>query len=429
MHGKTGKTFAIDPGRLDRPPSKLLILLLVLMNGAAPIALYIFVPALPILASDFGSDISVAQMTVSLYMVGLACSQLIMGPLSDRFGRRPVLLGGLTLMVVASIGCIFAQTLPQLIAARFLQALGGASGMVISRAVIRDLYSRDRVGGMLSLVIAVMMIAQMLSPLAGGLIETALGWRAIFYVVTAGAIIVAAAIALALPETRRRGGPTSPGSFRGDVGGLFKSRAFIGYVLCQVLASAIIFTFAGGGPYVVVTQMGRTSAEYGAWFASSGFAYLLGNVFCVRFSPRYSLDKLIWFGLAMQIGGALLNLVWGVLGWNQVPSWLFITHMIIMFGNASVMANATAGAISIRPQAAGTASGMLGFTQFGIGSLCSQFGAYLGGHFATPLPLNIAIVGLAVAGAASMIFLVPRSNFVPTEELIERAESEEPPVM
>jgi MFS transporter, DHA1 family, multidrug resistance protein len=429
MHGIVGRYARIDASLRDRPPSKLLLLLLVLMNGAAPIALYIFVPALPILAQDFASDISVAQMTVSLYMVGLGCSQLIMGPLSDRFGRRPVLLGGLTLMVIASIGCIFAQTLPQLIAARFFQALGGASGMVISRAVIRDLYSRERVGGMLSLVIAVMMIAQMLSPLFGGLIETALGWRAIFYVVTAGAVIVAAAIALALPETRRRGGSTAPGSFRGDVGALFTSRAFIGYVLCQVLASAIIFTFAGGGPYVVVTQMGRTSAEYGAWFASSGFAYLLGNVFCVRFSPRYSLDKLIWFGLAMQICGAALNLIWGVLGWNQVPSCLFLTHMIIMFGIASVMANATAGAISIRPQAAGTASGLIGFTQFGIGSLCSQFGAYLGGHFATPLPLNIAIFGLALACAASMIFLVPRSNLVPSEELIERAESEEPPVM
>ncbi len=429
MHGIVGRYGRIDASVRDRPPSKLLLLLLVLMNGAAPIALYIFVPALPVLASDFGSDISVAQMTVSLYMVGLACSQLMMGPLSDRFGRRPVLLAGLLLMVVASIGCIFAQTLPQLIAARFFQALGGASGMVISRAVIRDLYSRDRVGGMLSLVIAVMMIAQMLSPLFGGVIETALGWRAIFYVVTAGAVIVAAAIALALPETRRRAEPESPGSFRGDVAALFKSRAFIGYALCQVLASAIIFTFAGGGPYVVVTQMGRTSAEYGAWFASSGFAYLLGNVFCVRFGPRMSLDKLIWVGLAVQIGGALLNLVWGVLGWNQVPSWLFATHMIIMFGTASVMANATAGAISIRPQVAGTASGLMGFTQFGIGSLCSQFGAYLGGHFATPLPLNIAVFGFALTCVASMIFLVPRSNLVPTEDLIERAESQEPPVM
>jgi MFS transporter, DHA1 family, multidrug resistance protein len=425
MHGLTGP----PPRRSAAPPearaTKLLLTLLVLMNGAAPVALYIFVPALPVLSSDFHSDISIAQMTVSLYMVGLACSQLIMGPLSDRFGRRPVLLGGLGLMVLASIGCIFAETLPQLIVLRFLQALGGASGMVMSRAIIRDLYSRERIGGMLSLVIAVMMIAQMLSPLFGGVIETAFGWRAIFYAVTAEAIIITAAIAIALPETRRRGDPAEAAGLRTDVKRLFGSRAFVGYVLCQVLASAIIFTVAGAGPYLVVTQMGRTSAEYGAWFATSGFAYLIGNLFCVRFSPRHALDRLIWFGLACQIAGALLNLVWGVLGWNQVPSWLFVTHMIAMFGNASVMANAAAGAISIRPQAAGTASGLMGFTQMGFGALCSQFGAWLGGHFATPLPLNIAIAGLACACAASMIFLVPRTGAVVTEALLEKAEEEE----
>ncbi len=98
-------------------------------------------------------------------------------------------------------------------------------------------------------------------------------------------------------------------SFRGDVGKLIRDRAFLGYVLCQVLASQIIFTFAGGGPYIVVTQMGRTTAEYGAWFATTGFAYLVGNLFCVRFAPRHSLEKLIWFGLALQFGGALLNLI------------------------------------------------------------------------------------------------------------------------
>ncbi|NVN87475.1 MAG: multidrug effflux MFS transporter [Rhodopseudomonas sp.] len=424
MHGMTGTPAATTTKRPDEPASRLMLLLLVLMNGAAPISLYMLVPALPVLATTFGRDISIAQMTVSLYMVGLACSQILMGPLSDRFGRRPVLLGGLTLMALASVGCIFAETLPQLIVARFLQALGGASGMVISRAIIRDLYSRDRVGGMISLVIAVMMIAQMLSPLVGGVIETGFGWRAVFYVMTAGSIAVAVLIAIALPETRRRGEPGTAG-FRGDLVSLFNSRAFFGYVLCQVLASSIIFTFAGGGPYVVVTQMGRSSAEYGAWFATSGFAYLVGNLFCVRFAPHHSLERLIWFGLALQIGGSLLNLVWGVLGYNQLPSWLFGTHMLIMVGNAFVMSNSAAGAISIRPQAAGTASGVMGFLQMGFGSLCSQFGAWLGGHFTTPVPLNIAIAVLSLACAAMMVLLVPRGGVVATEQLIEKAEEEE----
>src|SRR4051794_25376638 len=151
--------------------SKVMLALLVVITGIAPITLYMLVPVLPVLAKNFDGPISLAQMTVSLYMVGIACSQLIMGPLSDKFGRRPVLLGGISLMVAASAACMFAESLPQLIAARFFQALGGASGMVVSRAIIRDIYARDQISAKISLVIAVMMVAQMLSPLTGGLLD------------------------------------------------------------------------------------------------------------------------------------------------------------------------------------------------------------------------------------------------------------------
>ena len=424
MHGVMGKPPGAATDERGLAQSRIMLLMLVLMTGVAPISLYMLVPALPVLATNFGRDISIAQMTVSLYLVGIACSQIIMGPLSDKFGRRPVLLAGLGLMVVASIGGSFAETLPQLIAARFFQALGGASGMVISRAIIRDLYSRDRVGAMISLVIAVMMIAQMLSPLTGGLLEITFGWRAIFYFITAASLIIAVLIAIALPETR--GDRSESSGFRGDVGSLIKNRAFIGYVLCQVLASQIIFTFAGGGPYIVVTQMGRTTAEYGAWFATTGFAYLVGNL---RFAPRHSLEKLIWFGLALQLGGSLLNLVWSFAGINQAPGWLFGTQMIVMVANAFVMANASAGAISVRPEAAGTASGAMGFLQQGVGALVSQFGAYLGGHSTTTLPLTAAIFALSIACASAMFFLVPRRDVVVSEELIEKAEEEEQGMM
>lgn len=420
MHGVTGGPPAAGN---DIASSRVMLMLLVAMTGAAPISLYMLVPALPKLAAAFGRDIGIAQMTVSLYMVGIACSQLIMGPLSDRFGRRPVLLAGLSLMVLASIACAFAETLPQLIAARFFQALGGASGMVVSRAIIRDLYERERVAARISLVIAVMMIAQMLSPLTGGLLETAFGWRAIFYAITAGSVTVAAGIALALPETRRVRAAGS--GFRGDVGSLIGNRAFVGYVLCQVLASQIIFTFAGGGPYIVVTQMGRSSAEYGAWFATTGFAYLVGNLLCVRFALRHSLERLIWFGLALQLSGSVLNLAWSIAGLNAGPAWLFGTQMIVMAGNAFVMANSAAGAISVRPQAAGTASGAMGFLQQGIGALVSQLGAYLGGHSTTTLPLTAAISGISLVCAATMIFVVPRREVVVSETLIEQAEEEE----
>src|SRR5258706_9419098 len=423
MHGVTGKPPRAGQDNTALATSRMMLLLLVAMTGVAPISLYLLVPAVPVLATTFGRDISIAKMTVSLYMVGVAWLQMIMGRVADRFGRRPVLVAGIGLMVAASAACIFAETLPHLIAARFLQALGGANGMVVSRAIIRDLYSRERIGAMISLVIAVMMIAQMLSPLTGGLLETAFGWRAIFYVITAASLLIAVAIAIGLPETRRD--RVEVGGFRGDVGNLFQSRALIGYLLCQVLASQIIFTFAGAGPYVVVTQMGRSGAEYGAWFATTGFAYLIGNLFCVRFAPRHQLEKLIWFGLALQFAGSLLNLVWGLAGLNQAPSWLFGTQMLVMFANAFVMSNSAAGAISVRPEAAGTASGAMGFLQMGLGSLFSQFGAYLGGHFATPVALNAAIVVLSMACGSTMVLLVPRRDVVVSEALIEQAEEEE----
>src|ERR1700743_1919603 len=174
-------------GTLNRQPSvtaelarsKLMLMLLVVMTGIAPISLYMLVPTLPVLAKTFDSPISLAQMTVSMYMVGIALSQIIMGALSDRFGRRPVLLAGMLLMAAPSSACVFADSLPQLIAARFFQALGGASGMVVSRAIVRDLYARDQISARLSLVIAVMMVAQMLSPVTRGPLDLRLRWRAV----------------------------------------------------------------------------------------------------------------------------------------------------------------------------------------------------------------------------------------------------------
>ena len=424
-------------GMITKPPEtaaqssaahpRIMLTLLVVMTGLAPISLYLLVPALPMLATTFGTDASVVQMTVSLYMVGIACSQILLGPLSDRFGRRPVMLGGLGLAVIASLCCIFADSLPQLIIARFFQALGGASGMVISRAIIRDIYERDRVASMMSLVVGVMMIAQLLSPLTGGLIETALGWHAIFYVVAALAVAVAVGVTLALPETRPA--RVAGASFRRDVVLLVRSRAFVGYALCQVLASQIIFAFAGGGPYIVEIQMNRSSAEYGAWFATTGFAYFVGNLFCVRFSPRTSLDRLIWFGLALQLIGALLNLGWSIYGLNQIPAVLFGTQMLVMFANAAVMANSAAGALSIHPSAAGTASGAMGFLQMGIGALTSQLGAWLGGHFASTLPLTSAIAVMSLACVSTMIFLVPRRKTVVSKAMIAEAEEDEAGVM
>ena len=266
-------------------------------------------------------------------------------------------------MVVASAACIFAETLPQLIAARFVQALGGATGMVVSRAIIRDLFSRDRVGAMISLVIAVMMVAQMLSPLTGGLLDIAFGWRAIFYAITAASLIIAVAIAVALPETRRD--RLEAGGFRGDVGSLpdqprlYRLWAVPGAGLADHLYLRRRRTLHRGD------ADGPLQRRIRAWFAATGLAFLVGNLASARYSPRHQLEKLIWFGLALQFAGALLNLVLERYRAHQAPAWLFGTQMLVMFANAFVMSNSAAGAISVRPEAAGTASGAMGFLQLG----------------------------------------------------------------
>jgi len=206
----------------------------------------------------------------------------------------------------------------------------------------------------------------MLSPLTGGLLETAFGWRSIFYVITAASLAIAVAIAWALPETRRDRAEGS-GGFRGDVGSLFTSRAFIGYVLCQVLASQIIFAFRRRRTLYRGHPDGPLQRRIRRLVCDNGLC-LFDRQPVLRGASRraISLEKLIWFGLALQLAGALLNLLWGVAGLNQAPAWLFGTQMLVMFANAFVMSNSAAGAISIRPEAAGTASGAMGFLQMGM---------------------------------------------------------------
>ena len=206
MHGVTGRlsnTVTIPV----TPPSRTVLLLLVLMTGLAPVSLYMLVPTLPELATVFGRDISVAQMTVSLYMVGLAVSQIVMGPLSDRYGRRPILLGGISLMVVASIGCIFAQSLPQLIAARLLQGCAGAMMGPVGRLVLLRTTPKNELVGAMSVVTMPALLGPVVGPVLGGAIVTFVSWRWIFFLnlPIAALGVVMGTLAAILPARRAAG--------------------------------------------------------------------------------------------------------------------------------------------------------------------------------------------------------------------------------
>ncbi len=296
------------PQRAPASPIALLALLMA-MTALGPLTLNILVPAVPNLVATMNTDPATVQLTISLYLFGIAVSQLVLGPLSDRFGRRPVVIAGLAVTAAASVLAIAMSSIGGLIAARTLQAFGASSGLVIGRAIVRDLYDRERAASMIGWVTTVMVVAPMVAPLIGGLLDTAFGWEAIFVFVAVSSCAVLAWAVLALPETRPD--HITGGGMRfiaGESRELLRDRNFLGYMLAGGIATATFFAFLGGGPHLVIGIMGRSSAEYGAWFALTAFGYMIGNLIAARLSPRFGIENMIRAGIALQILGAVVSI-------------------------------------------------------------------------------------------------------------------------
>lgn len=397
-----------------RPPAQYatpwgLLTLLMAMTAIGPTALNIIVPALPKLTDIFAADAHTIQLAVSLFLVGLAVAQLVIGPLTDRFGRRPVALAGLIVTTLASLAAIVAQDAGTFILMRVLQAVGAATGVVVGRAIIRDMFDRDRSAAMIGLVATAMVVAPMISPLVGGILDTAFGWQAIFLFVAAVSIAVLAWAAMMLPETRDNH-PASVGGFLADARFLARSRIFNGYVLCAAFGSGTFFAFLGGGPHVVVTMMERSSAEYGFWFAVSSIGYMSGNFAAARLSLRHGVDRMIWTGLVVEAVGVVLSIL---LSFVPVygPSVVFLPQIITSFGNGVMLPNAIAGAVSVRPQAAGTASGVLGFMQMAIGAGFVQLGGLVLTNAQTPLPMALLMTAAVILfGLVFVLMVRPRPS-------------------
>lgn len=389
---------------MPRASSPAVTVLLCLLVALGPISTDLYLPSLPGLARAFATDVAEVQLTLSVFLAGLAGGQLVYGPLSDRFGRRPVLIVGLAIYTAASIACALAPSMELLIAARFLQSIGACAGPVIGRAVVRDVHGHEGAARILSYMSAAMVLAPAIGPILGGFLEVWLGWQANFIVLMVyGAAGLLGTLAL-LPETNagRDDMATRFGSMLASYGALMRHRAFVGYALCVAFSYSGIFSFISGSSFVLVDVIGLAPDQYGFCFATIVVGYMAGTITSGRITRRFGIDRMIVLGSVLSLASGLILVVLGWLGpWRGLAgaAAVVLPMMLFMAGTGFVNPNATAGAIGPFPRMAGAASALLGFLQMSVAALVGIGVGHLHDATARPMTTAIALAALAVVAA------------------------------
>ncbi len=379
--------------------------ILIAISTIGPLAMNIFVPSIPGLMREFSVSSGTVQLTLTIYLAGLAVSQLVYGPLSDRLGRRPVLLGGLVLYVFSSAVCASANSIEALTAARFVQALGGASGMVLSRAIVRDLHGREAAASVLGYVTMAWVLVPMFAPALGGLLDEVASWRMSFYVLSGFGSVVLLLTAWGLPETNPPTGrdPGEPIRLLSGMGALLREPVFIAYTLTLGFCSAVFFSFLAGAPFLMVEVMGYSPLDYGLWFMLISVGYMTGNFLSGRYSQRVGIDRMIGIGNGLALVGTLTMLLFGTLG-TLTPITLFGPMLFVTLGNGLTIPNGMAAAISVLPRTVGAAAGLSGFSQIGIGAAASQLTGAAQGTFSIAT-LWVMFAGAILAGVVHHVML------------------------
>jgi MFS transporter, DHA1 family, multidrug resistance protein len=379
-------------------------ILLIALTAAAPLSLQIFLPALPAIQAGFGVGAGAAQLVLSLSILANAFATLAYGPLSDRHGRRPTILVGLVLFVLGSLLSTVAPSITLLIVARIVQAVGAAAGMVLARAIVRDLYDRERSAEMIAYLTMAMVVAPMLAPLLGAILTEISGWRAIFAFVSLFALLLLWQSAVRLVETRGAGAiPLGGGSLLAGAGWLLRQGAFLAYMLQSTFSIAVFFSFIAGAPYFMIDVLDRPVTEYGLYFMLVSAGFMAGNFTAARISARTGLDRMIMAGTVLALAATAVSAALLAAGlWH--PLSLFGPMTAAAYANGLTVPNAQAGAVSVDPALAGTASGLSGFSQMFVAALVSQAVGVL--HNGTPYPM---IAFMVVCAALALLgFVLPR---------------------
>ena len=378
-----------------RPGTFALTALLAGMSAIGPLTTDMYLPSLPDIARQLSASTAEVQLTISAYLLGFAVGQILYGPVSDRHGRKPVLLVAVGIYCAASLACALSTSIDMLIVARAFQALGGSGGIVLARAIVRDLYAGVRAGRELSLIGSVMALAPVLAPIIGGALQTGLGWRAVFFVLVAAGLSGAGIVWLLLPETleTRAAEPVSLASMLQSYRVVARNPAYLAFLGLASTSYAGLFAWISGASFVLQNLYGLTPFDFGVAFALGSVGYMTGATLAARLVVRLGINGTLGIGGCAVSAGGLGMVVAVALGLTSAAS-LVLPVAVYLAGLGLVLPQAIAGAMAPFPERAGAASALLGFIQQSVAALCGAVVGSLLSETAWPLALAVAAMGL-----------------------------------
>jgi len=387
--------------------------LLTALVSLGPLSTSIYIPSMPAIGQAFSADAGQVTLTLSFFLLGFAGAQLAYGPLSDRFGRRPALMVGIGLYILAGLWAALASGIEALTAARFLQGVGACSGQVLGRAVVRDIYGPDRQARVLAYIGLALAITPALAPIIGGYVQVWLGWRANFFLLAGAGALMGLAVWARLPETSpntgrdgagKGGVGTMAGTMAGTYGALLRRADYLAYILAIAFVFSGLMAFTAVGPFLFIENLGLSPDHFGLLSLFNVGGFMVGSLIAGKISHRYGHGRMVRAGIILVlIGGG------GMTGFAMAGQFsvavIIGPMMVFLSGMGIVMPNAMAGALAPFPKAAGAASAMLGFVQMSVASVFAQAAGWL--PRGDQLPLAITILCLGVAAWAAAVFLLP----------------------
>ena len=380
---------------------------LILLSGLSALGMNIFQPSLPGMADYFQVEYRLIAQSVPFYLAASAVIQILIGPVSDKMGRRPVMMVSLVLFLLATLGCIFSTSAWVFLGFRMAQAVI-ATCMVLSRAAVRDMYEGPKAASMIGYVTMGMALVPMVGPAVGGLLDQAFGWHANFWLLFACALLTLVIFYFDFGETGTASRKTLVDQFR-EYPELLRSPRFWGYSLASGLSAGSFFAYLGGSPFVGTNVYGLNSAELGIYFSAPAVGYFLGNYLSGRFSEQYSINAMVFWGAIVNISGVSVSLVITAVGLDSV--WTFFGLMCFVgLGNGMAIPNGTTGAISVRAHLAGTASGLSSAIMIGAGAALSGTASWLLVPGSNAVPLLAIMCASGIAGLVAILLVMHRER-------------------